>query len=256
MEEQELISKIRELKQIKPRQEWVVFAKQNLFEEKTVISSQKISSAERLSMVLDIFPRVVSHLNYKYALATCMFMFLMASSVFIYAQNALPGDSLFAVKKLTEKAGTLLTSNVQSPENQLEITTKRLNELAQITETKQSQRLAPAIKEFQASVKDAVANIKNMRGSQDLSKGLIAQARKLEESKQRAEVRGVAVGDMTELDNALADLIKIEIKDLESKTLTEEQTKDLQLAKESFEKKKYSDALEIILELTQEQYSK
>lgn len=252
MKEQELISKLKKLKQIKPRQEWVFLAKQELFGEKAEMSSQKISASERFSIILDVFPRVVSHLNYKYAFATLVFMFLMMSSVFIYAQNALPGDTLFAIKKLSEKTEAVLTFKNLSPENQLSIANKRLDELSQIAKSNQSQKLAPAIREFQASAKEAAINIKNMSSSQGLNKEIVAQAKKLAEAKKDMEIRGVVIGEIEELDNALAGLIKMEIEDLENSILTATQDQALSNAKTDFQNKQYSDALEKILELTQQ----
>lgn len=251
MEEKELIAKLKELKQIKPREDWVIFAKENIFKNEITVSS-RLSAGERFSIILDIFPRLVRYLNYKYALATCLFAVLIFSTVLIYAKNALPGDTLFSLKKVQEEVRTLLASKSQLPQYQLEVANERLNELTRIVESKQGKKLAPAIKEFQASAKQAAINIKNIKSVKGLSEEIVIEAKKLEETKEKIQAMGVIIGDTEELEQALAELVEREIKDLETRTLTEKQTTELEEVKKDYGAKNYSSALEKLLLLTQE----
>ena len=79
---------------------------------------------------------------------------------------------------------------------------------------------------------------------------IVVGTQKLEENKQKVESLGVVVGETKELDNAISQLVKREIKDLESRTLTEKQQKLLEGAKEDYERGNYSLALEKILFLS------
>jgi len=59
------------------------------------------------------------------------------------------------------------------------------------------------------------------------------------------------LGETEKLDDALAQLVESQIKDLEGRTLTEEQEDILAQAKEDYEAGNYSDALIKILILSQ-----
>lgn len=243
MTDKELIAIIKELRQIKPKKEWVVLTKKELFQE------ESLSFKERLSMVFGAFPRVAP--AYKFAVVTFIFFCILFAGTFLFVQKALPGDLLFSLKRISEKSQVLFTSEADKPKMQLEIANKRLEELTRIAEANQTQRLAPAIKEFQASASQAAENINNIKGPQKITKEIVLQTKKLEESREKIEALGVVVGETTELENALSQLVESQIKDLESRTLTEEQLEVLNAAKQDYEAKNYSQALEKILILNQ-----
>ena len=254
MQEKDLIFNLKGLKQIKPRKEWAVLAKQRIFEadyKKTAKAGAPLLG--RLSAILDVFPRFLSSPAYKYALATFMFVVLIASSVVLYAQNALPGDTLFSLKKVSEKTRMFLAAKSKVSGYQLENANTRLTELTQIAETKQDKKLAPAIKEFQASAREAALNINNSIKKGDvLDKNVVAQAEKLVEAKDKVKAMGISLGDTDDIDNALSNIVQAGIKDLEASTLTDDQKIELDNAKKDYENKDYSSALEKILMLTQQ----
>lgn len=253
MKESQLITNLKQLKQIKPREEWAVLTKQNLFRGEEV--SRKNWMGDKVSMVLDVFPRFLfDYHHYKYVLATFVFGLLIASSTLIYAKNALPGDVFYTLKRAKEKAITLLTPDSQMPKMQLEFTNERLKELTVIAESKQNKKLSSAIKEFQASAKVAALNIKNIKSMSRLeNKDIVQEAKKIESAREKIQALGVEIGDTEELNSALSELVDREIKDLEGKTLTEGQKELLNQIKVNFEEKEYSQALENILLLTQDE---
>ena len=63
------------------------------------------------------------------------------------------------------------------------------------------------------------------------------------------ESLGMVIGGNIELDSALVQLIKLQVDDLEKRTLTSEQAESIGDIKADIEAGKYSDALEKILEL-------
>lgn len=233
MTEAEFIKKIQELKQIKPRKDWVILIKRELF------SQEAVSYRGRVSVFLEIFPWLFRH--YKPALATFVFLGIMTIAVFGFAQNALPGDFLYTFKKASEKGQAVFVSETDKPKAQLELANKRLEELAEIAATHQTSKLASALNEVQASVIQAAENLK---APKKITKEIVEQTKKIEENKQKIEALGILIGETKELDNALAQLVEREIKDLESRTLSEEKAELLEQAKEDYTAGNFSAALE------------
>jgi len=231
MTETNLVKKIQELKKIRPRKDWVVLTK-----------SQILGESARGRASVSFFP------FWKPALVTVT-AFGILFGIFSLAQNSLPGDILYPIKKLTEKSQAVFVSEKELPKYNLEIANKRLDELTEIAQTNQVKKLAPALQEFQASVSEAAENLAKVK-KPDVEK-IVVQTKKLEENKQKVEALGVVLGETEKLDDALAQLVESQIKDLEGRTLTEEQEDILAQAKEDYEAGNYSDALIKILILSQ-----
>jgi len=230
MTEKELIGKIRELRQIKPRKDWVSLTK-----------SQVLGESARGRASVSFFP------FWKPALATVT-AFGILFGVFSFAQNSLPGDILYSIKKITEKSQAVFVSEKELPKYNLEIANKRLDELNEIAQTNQVKKLASAISEFQVNMSEAAKSLSEVKG-QGVEK-IVAQTKKLEENKQKVEEVLATKIETEKFDNALSQLVESEIKDLESRTLTEEQKLLLEEAKADFSAGNYSQALEKILILS------
>jgi len=236
MTENQLIGTIKEMRQIKPRKDWV-------FLTKNQIMGEELETRKSLG-ILDIFPRFI--FQYKFAFAT-LSVFCVLLGTFISAQNALPGDTLYSVKKITEKGRMLLASEADKPNFQLGLANKRLEELSNIAETNQIKKLAPAIQEFQANVSQAAKDL--AQAKQPDVKQIVDTTKKIEENKQKIEDMGVVIGsseELEEFDNALAQIAEKEIKNLDSSVLTEDQKEILNQAKEKFAAADYYAALEKI----------
>jgi len=225
MTEKELIGKIRELRQIKPRKDWVLSTK-----------TQILGQEPRL----EIFP------FFRPAYAG-VFVVLLLIGLFEFSQSALPGEPLYVLKRISEKAVVSLTPQEQKSKVNLESANKRLEELNQIAQNNEVKKLAPAMSEFQANISEAAKNLVNVK---KVDKEIIAQTQKLEENKEKVEQVLSTKIETEELDNALGQLVEREIKDLEERTLDEEQTAILEEAKADFEVGNYSEALIKILSLS------
>ncbi len=236
MTEKELIGKIRELRQIKPRKDWVSLTKSQILGEEPKRS---------LAPFGEVFPRFF--FGYKPAFAIVLSVFILFG-VFSFAQNSLPGDILYSIKKITEKSQAVFVSEKELPKYNLEIANKRLDELTEIAQTNQVKKLAPAISEFQANMSEAAKSLATVKG-QDVEK-IVAQTKKLEENKQKVEEVLATKIETEDYDNALVQLVENQIKDLESRTLTEEQKLLFEEAKADFSAGDYSQALEKILILS------
>lgn len=228
MTEKELIGKIRELRQIKPSQDWVSLTKSQILGKD--INQHRV---------------LVNLFRPAYAGLIVVFVLL---GLFGFAQKSLPGDLLYPIKKITEKSQAIFVSEEERPKLNLELVNKRLEELSKIAEKNEVKKLAPAISEFQANVSEAA---KSLTKTKKLNvEKIVAQTKKLEENKKKVEALGVVIGETEELDNALAQLVESQIKDLEGRTLTERQQSLLVEAKEDFEDGNYNQALEKILLLS------
>jgi|WetSurMetagenome_2_1015567.scaffolds.fasta_scaffold268963_2 hypothetical protein len=241
MEGKEFINKIKELREIKPNQNWVISTK-------FMILGQE-QEKKNLTQVLEFFPRLVlKHSKLAFAL---VITFSFLTGAFTFAQNSLPGDPFYALKKITEKSAMALTSEKNIPMAQLQLVSKRLDELNRIAEKNQMNKLAIAIGEFQASISKAADDLVNAK---DLNvKEIVSETKKINETKDRVESLGVVVGNTDNLDNAYLQLIERQLKDLEVSSLTDSQKEVFKSAVEDFNAGNYSDSLEKIWSLSSPQ---
>ena len=239
MTEQQLISKIRELRQIKPRQDWVIFTKSRLFSTgfSFVGFLRELQRGERF-----VF-------RHKPAFAVILVCFILIG-VFGFTQNSVPGETLFALKKITEKSQEVFVSGKDQIRHNFELANRRLDDLTKIAQANQAQKLAPAINEFQESITKAVESLS--RADSQGIKEIAQEIKKLEEKTEKVKSLGIEIENNQKLENALATIVEREITDLEGRTLTltEEQQKILTEAKDDYQAGDYYQALEKILLLT------
>lgn len=244
MIEKDLIAKIKELRQIKPRQDWVVLTKQKILSEKPEFVRDRVSIGfeEILAGIKFIF-------SHKLAFATLTAVFVLIGT-FGFAQNSVPGDLLYSVKKITEQ-----TQRTFIPEKEfnIKIVNNRLDDLIKIAQSNSTKNLAPAINEYQASVSEVARKIAKdeTKNNPDEIKKIVKDVKSIE--KRTAEIKslGVQIDENIELDGALVQLITLQVQELEKKTLTPEQVESIGEIKADIEAGKYSEALEKILEINQ-----
>jgi hypothetical protein len=233
MDEKELIAKIKELRQIKPNQEWVLLTKNRIL-GKTPVLREKTKLNESIISVLRVFS-FGSVLKPSYLGVLSLFIIV---GLFGFAQNSVPGDYLYALKRIYEKSQMLFASEKEKQQISLELVNKRLDELTQVVESNQTKKLAPALREFQSSLAEAAA------GSE--VKKVVEIRKKADEIKSK----GIVIEDeelkRLELES-FASVLKNLIADLESRTLTTKQEVVLDKMKELYEKGEYSQALELWL---------
>jgi len=227
MKEEELIGKVKQLRQIKPNQEWVLFTKTQILGEETRFNL--------LSYFL------------KPAFATAIAVFLLFSICgYNFVKNALPGDVLYALRKAVHEGQAVLLSETQKPAYQLKLANDRLEDLAKAG----AKNLAPTIKEFKANITEAARTLSNMDATTSdpvMMRQIVEQTKKLEENKQKVESLGMVIGETEQLETALAKVAENLISDLENRTLSQAKTNILAEMKELCAEKKYSEALELYL---------
>jgi hypothetical protein len=237
MTENELIAKIRELRQIKPDKDWVVLTKSQILGEDSVTQHRVLSNI--------FFPPL--RLVY-----TGLVVIFILFGLFGFAQNSLPGDLLYPIKKIVEKSQAIFVSEKELPKYNLEIANKRLEELNQIAQTNQAKKLAPAVNEVQASISETA---KNLVKSKKIDREIIEKSLELAKNKERAEKSlGINIGN-EETEESLNDFYKTQaeylINDLKNRTLTEEEKIALEKAEKELISGNYLEALTIILNLSQ-----
>lgn len=238
MTERELIAKIQILKQVEPEKDWVLATKTQILGLDETSTPFFVFSPQRL-------------------VSASLLILLVLGGTGVLAQNSLPGDFLYPLKKMTEKSQEVFVSKEKRPKLKLELANKRLEELTRVATANKVKKLAPAIEEFEASVSEAAKELV-LSLPKDLAevkepgvKEIVKETKKLEENKKKIEALGVVTGT-EELDNTLAQIVEREIEDLETKSLTERQSEILEEAKEDLENENYSEALEKVLILSQE----
>jgi len=229
MTEKELIGKIRELRQIRPRKDWVLLTKTQILGD------------------VEVRPQPFLFPFFRPAYAG-LFVVLILIGLFEFSQSALPGEPLYLLKRVVERSQAVFVSESEKPKLNLELANRRLDELNQVAQNNEVKKLAPAINEFQANAAIAAKNLAKVK---KVDKEIVAQIKKLEENKEKVEKVLATKIEMEEYDNDLAKLVENQIKDLETRTLSEDQQKLLEGAKADFEAGNYSDALIKILDLSQ-----
>lgn len=228
MEEKFLIAKLQELRQIKPRKDWVSLTKTQILGEEPKFT---------------FFP----YFEFKPAFAGLVAVFVLFTSCgYILVKHSIPGDSLYAIRKTYHETRVFFISQEEKPAFQLKLANDRLEDLAKAP----VKNLAPTIIEFQANISEAVRNLAKIETSTSSSatiKKIVEETRKIEENKLKVESLGVVVDGTEDLENALGKIVENLIKDLEERTLDEEKADILVQMKEFFEENKYSEALEIYL---------
>jgi len=238
--EKQLISKLQELRQIKPSNHWVVFTKEHVFgKEKT---SPELSF---ISFIKEIQKGERFVFRHKPAFAFALTAVILIG-VFGFAQNSVPGEMLFQLKKITENGTAVFVSEKDHAKHNFEMAGKRLDDLTKIVQENEVKNLASAINEYQESVFKAAGGLAEMESVKEI----VSEIKKLEEKEEKIKSLGIEIGESEEMHSALAKIVEMEINDLEEKTLSEEKQEILAEAKQDYEARNYSQALEKILLLT------
>ncbi|MFH1657177.1 MAG: DUF5667 domain-containing protein [bacterium] len=250
MTEKELIQKLQKLSEIKPREEWVLLAKERMFAEKEIVAEtiarEEVLTVSWDSRVKEVLDQVFRTLKYRSVMATVT-SFALLLTVVGFSQNSLPGDSLYVIKKITEQARVQLASRTEKPKVQLELVEKRLTELAMIAEANMGKNLAPAIEELEKTAKESAARINEM---DKVDKETVASIEAIQAKTKTIEDTLAVKIDTNDLKQSANSYYQTEVEqqiaDLEGRTLTAEQAELLTEAKKYYEEGNYSKALELI----------
>ncbi len=226
--EKQLIGKVRKLRQIRPRKDWVSLTKKDILGE---------------GPGFFFFP------YFKPAMAGLITIFVLFGVLgYGLVKNSLPGDVLYAIRKAVHQGQAVFIPEAEKPAFQLKLANDRLEDLTKAP----AKNLAPTISEFQANIAEAAKNLVKIDATTSdpvAIKKIIEETRELEENIEKVESLGVVIGQqgMSEWNKAVKRVTENLIEDLEETTLTEEKEKILSEMKELFAEGEYSAALELYL---------
>jgi len=145
--EKELINRIRTLREIAPDNDWVVSCKTR------IMGQEAMAPKSSLAVLLRRFA-----FQYRAALAGLILAAGAGGGLFVSAQNALPGEPLYGLKKAAEKGSAMVMGQVgrgDSAAANLQLAAKRLEEIDIISRRNLAQNLSAAMDEYQAAKTEA-----------------------------------------------------------------------------------------------------
>ena len=257
MDDKEIIVKISLLKEIKPRQDWVILTRSRIAE----LESQKIALASQKRPVWGIVDFISALRYYLEKPAFAMpFLALLVSAGLVWhmSTQSLPGDTLYLVKAAVERVPFTFSSQEQKPFLQIELAQKRLDDLKKIAESNNKVKNLPsAIKEFEANVSGVSESLAQIVENQP-EKALQAGREIVQLQKEKSEIEkilGTTIGgqETQELEDATKLLVENELADLEKRLLTTEQQALFEAAKTAYQAGDYQTALETIWALVNQE---
>jgi len=239
--EKDLIAKISRLKEIEPRNSWVLFAKTNIQNEANKGVGQKLSLIQEIGHLVS-YARYLERPAYIFAVLAFV---VLGGIGYKVSQNSLPGDALYSVRSIIEKATTRNDSSAT-----FKIAERRLADLRRVVEGNMVKNLASATEEFNLSVAEVsrglLALVENEpKKALQVSRELV----QLQKGKAQIEqILGATIGEeeTSELTNALKVLVEAELNDLQKRTLIDEQEELLKQAFDAYQEEDYQKALENI----------
>ena len=259
MNGEQIISKLKELRQVKPDADWVYVNKTELLGadpiKSNIVSSivNKFTASNGVNRPRFSFKAFVDELKREerfvlshklaFSILTVCIAFI---GVFGFALTSVPGDSLFQLRKIAEQGQSYFVSNQDQPRFNLDLASKRLDDLTRIAEENEVENLAVAIDEYQKTVDKTAKSLKNIDNSYIIEK-LTDELKELEIKENQIKSLGIEIGQNEELGSVLARVVEKEILEMESAGLTEEDLEVLNNVKFEYEQGNYSRALELLL---------
>lgn len=136
-------------------------------------SSGETQTSYGIKYAWNVFESVMPANTFKFVIRPVMTAVLFFGIVFggwaatvSASYNSLPGDKLYSVKRITEKAQLSLTSKKNKPSLQTELAGRRLEEIIKITETEtinnKEERTKKAVQEFKEQVRDVKTTLEDL----------------------------------------------------------------------------------------------
>jgi len=244
--EKELINQIRTLREIKPDAEWVSLTKLQ------IMGPAAIEAKRSLVGIFSGFA-----FQYKAAFAAVL-MISAVSGTLAVAQDALPGDALYGLKRVSEKGVAIITGQDNTPATNLHLAAKRLEEINLMSQRDLTKELSAAFYEYKSVkvaakkevamlvqqnpskaseiVKEAGAAIREINSKEKAVYGVLG----LEQNASSTDDNGEAASDKTIVESLIEYFKK-------NATLSQDQTKDLDQVKALYEAANYGQAVDYYL---------
>jgi len=241
-----LAEQIKQLKHIKPRQEWVVLAKSEIFAghssvipAKAGIQNKSANSGFRVKPgMTSWFFGIFAPRRLAYSFATLIFIIV---GLVGFAQHTMPGDLFFPVRKIAEQSEAALTGQTGIRQNVAALN-NRINDLAKVAKQGKIENISPAIDEINTNAAVLAKNLKENNVEDAATIKEIAVGLKV-----LASVSGADFSETPQIKGLYQAVVENQIADLEKATLTETQQQNFDEIKSLYEEQKYIEALEKIL---------
>jgi hypothetical protein len=196
---------------------------------------------------------------FSMAFSVLAFISVAGGTSLTLAQNALPGDLLYPLKKVSQNVRMAFVSEQGKPVAQLELAKARFEDLSKVTqqEKNQGQKLAASIAEAQKTLADASKSLKNASAEdkQKIAQQIVGQLESLKTQQRAIEqtiktdiINDVQKSDLAESTVAYYKLyLDNEIEQLEDSSLTEAQAVLLLDAKNALAEGEVEKALNIVV---------
>jgi len=237
--QKQLIDSLKQLKEIKPRKEWVFSLKSQILAspvESLANESRKVL-ARKVSFI-DVISAVFAPRKLAYSFAVVLFLIV---GIFGFANYTVPGDLLFPVKKIAEQSQAALTGQAGLRQD-VAILNSRISDLAQVSREGRKDSIPSAISEINANASQLVKNLKDNPKTDSATIKEIASS-----LKTLASVAGTDLSENSDVKDLYQAVVQSQIADLQKATLTDGQKNTLAEAEELYNQGKYTDALEKIL---------
>jgi hypothetical protein len=243
MEEKDLITKLTLLKEIRPRENWVILVKTRILADFKPIAADKAVRSQASNILGEVFA-TLSFLRYMarpaYVLPLLLVFVFGGAVTLQVSKNSLPGDALFPVRSAFEKA-TL---------SNLELVQKRMRDLQTIAQENKVRNLSETIKEFKANVGEVSKNVA-LLVDKEPGKALQAGLELVQLQKDKAAIEQILGTTLdgetaTELKDATQYLVENELQDLLTRTLTDIQKQLFEEAVIAYQAEDFATALEKI----------
>ena len=242
--EEQLIEQIKSLKEIKPRKEWALLLKSKILTcPSEALAKEGQILAQSVSFA-DILKSVFFQRKLAYSFAAVLLMVLGA---FGFAQNTVPGDLLFPVKKIAEQSQASLTGHTGLKQNAV-VLNNRINDLVQVAKAGKSNNISSTIDEIKANATELAKDLKdNPVDDPQTLKDIAVSLKTL------ASVPGTDLKSNPGIEVLYQIVAQQQIDELKKSTLTASQQEMLIEIEDLYSKGDYSTALEKILDLSNNQ---
>lgn len=238
--QKQLVGQIKQLKAIKPNQEWADLTLSQIMGQADMPAVQQGASLAGFSRAA--WQQFVGHkAAYSFAMVSLVLM-----GVIGFAQYTVPGDTLFPVKKLAEQSQANLLGSSAVAQN-IATLNSRVQDLAQVTKSGKSDKVSSVVGEIKTNATELAAAVKNKQVDLAETKEIVQTLKVL------ADVKGTDVSADPGVQDLYQALVEAQLADLDQATLTEEQSEQLEQAKQLADEGSYSEALEVILLITNNQ---
>lgn len=228
--EKQLISSLQQLKEIKPRQEWVVLLKSQILAESKV-ETRVAEQPAKFAGFINVFAQ--RKMVYSFAV-----MLLLIFGAFGLVK-------LMPSEKLPNKSTASLIGQTGIKQNVLALNTK-INDLAQATKEGETGTIPSAKNDIKTTVSELAKNLKdNPTQDQETIKDIANSLKTL------ADVPGTDLTASPDVQDLYQTVVQSQIADLQKTTLIDDQKTILTDAENLYSQGKYQEALEEIYNINQ-----